>query len=78
MIKELDSVILTTDLPDSGLEEGDIGTVVLVHRGGEGYEVEFVALDGQTVAVISLEANQVRPIAEFEIANARKLETTEA
>ncbi len=50
MIKELDRVVLTVDLPEHGLQEGDIGTVVLVHRGGEGYEVEFVALDGETVA----------------------------
>jgi len=30
MIKELDSVVLTTDLPEHGLSAGDIGTVVLV------------------------------------------------
>jgi len=37
MIQELDNVVLTTDLPEYGLERGDIGTVVLLHRGGEGY-----------------------------------------
>ena len=78
MIKELDSVVLTTNLLEYGLQEGDIGTVVLVHRGGEGYEVEFVALDGETVAVVSLESSQVRPIGELEIAHARKLEPSEA
>ena len=39
MIQELDSVVLTTDLPEYRLERGDIGTVVLLHRDGEGYEV---------------------------------------
>ena len=29
-------------------------TIVLVRRGGKGYEVEFVALDGETVAVPSV------------------------
>ena len=33
------------------LEQGDIGTVVLIHQGGKGYEVEFVTLDGETVAI---------------------------
>jgi hypothetical protein len=33
---------------------GDIGTVVLVYRGGEAYEVEFVAADGNTIAVETL------------------------
>jgi hypothetical protein len=50
-IKELDQVVLARDLPEYGLCAGDIGMVVLVHRGGKGYEVEFVALDGETIAV---------------------------
>lgn len=75
MIRELDSVVLTVDLPEYGLQRGDIGTVVLVHGGGEGYEVEFVTLDGETVAVTSLPALQVRPITGREIAHARLVES---
>jgi hypothetical protein len=74
MIQELESVVLTVDLPEHGLKKGDIGTVVLTHRGGKGYEVEFVALDGETVAVVSLFDSQVRPIGRREIANARPIE----
>jgi len=70
MIKELDTVVLTADLPEHGLLRGDLGTVVLVHDGG-GYEVEFVTLDGETIAVVSLFANQVRPVGPREIAQAR-------
>ena len=40
MIKELDSVVLTTDLPEHGLARSDAGTVVLVHEGGRGCTVE--------------------------------------
>jgi len=75
VIQELDSVVLTTDLPEPGLQAGDIGTVVLVHGEGEGYEVEFVTLDGETVAVVSLYAAQLRAIGRHEIAQARVLET---
>jgi len=75
MIQELDSVVLTIDLPEHGLKAGDIGTVVLVHRGGEGYEVEFMTLDGHTVAVVTLAATQVRPIGQSEIAHARPVES---
>lgn len=64
-IKELDQIVLTTDIPAHGLKAGDIGAVVLVHGGGEGYEVEFVALDGETIAVVSVFANQVRPTSEY-------------
>lgn len=74
-IKELDQVILSRDLPEHGLCIGDIGTVVLVHRDGEGYEVEFIALDGETIAVTTLMAHEVRPIGSKEVAHARSLNT---
>ena len=74
MIDELDSVVLTVDLPEHGLKSGDIGTVVLVHRDEAGYEVEFVTLDGETVAVVSVLASQVRPVGPKEIAHVRELE----
>ena len=74
MIQELNSVVLTADLPEHGLKQGDIGTVVLTHRGGEGYEVEFVTLDGETLAVVTLHASQVRPAAHGEIPHARAVQ----
>lgn len=74
MIKELDTVVLTDDLRAQGLKRGDIGTVVLLH-GDAGYEVEFVSLKGETLAVISLAAGRVRPLGEREIAQARTVET---
>jgi len=70
MIKELDTIVLTTDLPEYGLSTGDLGTVVLVHKHG-GYEVEFITLDGETIAVVSLSPTQVRPVGHREIAHAR-------
>ena len=70
MIKELDTIVLTIDLPEFGLHAGDLGTVVLVRKHGW-YEVEFVTLDGETVAVISLAPEQVRPVGHREVAHAR-------
>jgi len=77
MIRELEPVVLTTDPPTHGLERGDVGTIVLLHKAG-GYEVEFMTLDGETVAVLSLAADQVRPIGRREIAHARPLPATAA
>ena len=73
MIKEHDCVVLTTNVPDEGLEAGDIGTVVHVHKGGEGYEVEFMTLTGETVAVVTLVAGQVRPLNRRDLAHTREL-----
>lgn len=70
MIKELDTVVLTEDLPEHGLKRGDVGTAVLIHAAG-GYEVEFMTLDGHTLTVVSLFSDQVRPVGRREIAQAR-------
>ena len=67
-IQELDQVILSRDLPEFGLCVGDVGTVVLLHRDGEGFEVEFLTLDGETIAVTTLNRDQIRPIGAREVA----------
>jgi len=61
MIEELSTVVLTTDLPRYELRAGDLSTVALVHKGGKGYTVEFTTLGGETIAVATLAADQVRP-----------------
>ena len=73
VINELDEVVLTCDIPDHGLTAGDIGTVVLVHGEGKGFEVEFITLDGETIAVATLRADQVRAVQHDEIAHARPI-----
>lgn len=73
MIKEHDFVVLTEDLPGEGLEAGDIGTVVHIHENGAGYELEFMTLAGQTIAVVTVLASQARPAAKREIPHAREL-----
>ncbi len=54
MIKELDIVVLTRDLPEHGLKRGDVGTVVMVYGDGKAFEVEFVSSDGETIALETL------------------------
>jgi hypothetical protein len=76
MINEHDVVVLTDDVPDSCLEAGDIGTVVHIHQGGAGYEVEFMTLAGETVAVVTLRQAQVRPVQPRDVAHVRELAAT--
>lgn len=74
MIKEHDIVVLTEDVPEEGLTAGDVGTVVHIHNNGEGYEVEFMTLTGQTIAVASLLGQQVRPVSRQDVAHVRELQ----
>lgn len=72
-LKELELAAVCRNLPAHGLVAGDIGTVVLVYRGGEAYEVEFVAANGETVALETLRDDEVEPVVGREILHARKL-----
>jgi hypothetical protein len=73
MIHKHDCVVLTSDLPAAGLEAGDVGTVVHVHKGGAAFEVEFVTMTGSTVAVATVPATQVRPVGRQDISHVRAL-----
>jgi hypothetical protein len=63
MTEDLEMVVLIRDLPESGLNRGDVGTVVHRYDGGNGYEVECVSGEGGTVAVVTLTADDIRPVA---------------
>ncbi len=57
---DLDPAVLARDLPDHELRAGDLGTVVHVYPKG-GVEVEFMTAAGDTVAVVTLPIDDVRP-----------------
>ena len=73
MIKEHDRIVLLKDLPEDGLQAGDVGTVVHIHRQGEAFEVEFMTLDGGTVAVVTLLSSQIRAVSKRDITHVREL-----
>jgi hypothetical protein len=72
MIIEHASIVLTTDIPAAGLEAGDVGVVVHVHRNGEAFEVEFMTLDGGTLTIQTLEAAQIREAGSLDIPHVRE------
>lgn len=74
MIEEHEQVVLTRDLPERGLVAGDIGTVVAVHQGGAGYTLEFMTVQGDTVAIVTVESADVRPAHEREVPHVRAAE----
>ena len=74
MIKEHTRIVLKSAVPAEGLEAGDVGTVVHVYRDGRAYEVEFTLLNGDTAAVVTVEASQIRPVQAHEITHARELQ----
>ena len=73
---EHECIVLTTNLAEYGLQAGDVGTVVHIYEGAQAYEVEFVALTGKTVAVVTVPSDQTRSVQEDEITHARAMAVT--
>jgi len=73
VIKEHHRVVLKKNLAGQGLRAGDVGTVIHIYKAEEAFEVEFLTLHGETVAIATLEASQVRPVQKREITHARLL-----
>lgn len=75
MIKELDLVVLNHDIAEHPLKAGDIGTVVHCYKDNAAFEVEFLAAEGKTVALLTLTADEIRPRLSSEILHAREVES---
>ena len=74
MFEEHEMVILASDIPEEELREGDVGTIVSILGGGDAFLVEFMTLDGHTVAVAELQAAQMRTVTNRDVDHARRIE----
>jgi hypothetical protein len=60
VIRELDIVILTRDMPAQGLSKNAQGAVVHYYADGQGFDVEFVDTDGESSEVLTLESSDIQ------------------
>jgi hypothetical protein len=70
--KQLDTVVLDRDVPESGLRKGDLGAVVQIYE-PDGLEVEFVTASGRTQALATLRLNDVRAVMDEDLIAVRPL-----
>lgn len=75
MVQELEIVALARDIPEHGLQAGDVGTVVHCYQNGNALEVEFVTAGGKTIAVLTLDCADIRPMQGGQILHVRELAT---
>jgi hypothetical protein len=71
--RELDTVVVTKDLPALELKRGDVGAVVQVYS-PTALEVEFVTATGATQAVVTLSTDTVRPVGRKDLLAVRQLD----
>lgn len=70
--KQLDTVVLDRDLPESGLRKGDLGAVVQTYE-PDGLEVEFVTASGRTQALVTIRVRDVRAVMDEDLISVRPL-----
>jgi hypothetical protein len=68
--RPLDTVVLIRDLPERGLRRGDLGAIVEIYE-PDGLELEFVTASGRTVALVTIRADDVRPVADDDLVSVR-------
>lgn len=73
LLQEDERAVLWVDLPNHGLQAGDMGTVVHLYADGRAYAIEFFTADGQTWDVVMVEATTVRPVQSDEMLHVRAL-----
>jgi hypothetical protein len=71
--EEHELVVLRADHPEHGLQKGDVGTIVGIYPRG-GFVVEFSGADGETLAVVTLAAADIRPRARREVLHVREID----
>jgi Domain of unknown function (DUF4926) len=70
--KQLDTVVLDRDVPESGLRKGDLGSIVQTYE-PDGLEIEFVTASGRTQALVTLRVSDVRGVMDEDLISVRPL-----
>lgn len=73
MRRGLDTAVLAHDIDEYRLKRHDIGALVHRCNNGPAFEVEFVTGEGETIAVLTLTRDDIRPIGHKEILHVREL-----
>ena len=75
-MSEFDLVVLQEEISGCRLKAGDVGTILTVYSEGKAFDVEFVTLTGELVAVETLLPHQIRAVRDTEVMAVRDTATT--
>ena len=81
MFKEHEQIVLTDYVKGHENEElnpGDVGCIVHIHPGAAAYIVEFMSLEGETVAFATVLPSQARAVTRADMTHARTIASSMA
>jgi hypothetical protein len=74
-IAEHDVVVLTKDAPGESVRAGDVGVILAIHAATAetpaGYTLDITTITGETVAIVDVPADHVRPATATDIRHVR-------
>jgi hypothetical protein len=75
ILEEYSYAVLKRDLPELGLVAGDVGVVVMIHTDLQeqpiGYALELFSIGGESLDVVSVGLDDVRPSSDNDRTHAR-------
>lgn len=77
--KEHQQIVLTAPVKGDDQEElkpGDVGAIIHIHPNEEAFEVEFLSLDVETIAIATVLPSQARPVTGSDLTHARTVPAT--
>jgi hypothetical protein len=73
MLYTYEQIVLAEDIPQYGLQMGDVGTVVDITPNNQQVTLEFFNFLEETIAVVPLKMSQLRHLDPQEIMHARSV-----
>jgi Domain of unknown function (DUF4926) len=74
-LPEYSSVIVTRDIPEARLAAGELGVIVMIHEDANktpiGYILEIIAVNGDSLDIVSVRLNDVRAASDYDLTLAR-------
>jgi Domain of unknown function (DUF4926) len=74
-LPEYSSVIVTRDIPEAALAAGDVSGIVMIHEDANkapiGYILEIIAVNGDSLDIVSVRLNDVRAASDYDLTLAR-------
>jgi uncharacterized cupin superfamily protein len=74
VFREHEQIVLTADVfgdEEEELKPGDVGAIIHIHPNEEAFVVEFMSLDGETVAIATVLPSQARRVTSADLTHAR-------
>ncbi|BDQ03748.1 MAG: DUF4926 domain-containing protein [Ignavibacterium sp.] len=70
-----DIIYLKEDISNPPFQKGTVGTVIYIYKSNRLFEVDFISKEGESLASVALENNQILKLTENKIPTIKEVTT---